>query len=499
MKTMKKLLVLLAFMLPVLGFAQTGSSCAHPYYIYPATSCNNNSGAQYAGGMQCPTGDCSAYVTAAGSSGGLNPSCTTDNETTQNVVWLAVTATSTSFTINNGSPYVGGGAAASNARDYVVYSGTCGSLTQIYCSTIAANSSGTVTGLTAGQMYYVMVSPASTNTTANATNVCITSGVGYMAPGNTCATYQSLTTNVTYTYTNAGATANGPICSGSVENDVWYRWCAPSTWTTGQQAYLSVYDQVCNSTLGLQLSVWNTNTTCPTLASNPNVVCQNPGTLTQYYYQWTAVANQCYYITLDGFAGTACRYNITVGSLIVLPIELLSFDANIVAKGVNLKWVTATETNNDYFTLERSVDGFDFSEIGKVQGSGNSTELKNYNFVDEEPVQGISYYRLKQTDFDGLFTYTDILPVRFSFNNKLFSVQPNPSKEKTDITYYANGRNTSTIRIYDMLGNIRKEIEKDDVQGINKVHVDVSNFAKGMYFITLENGTDNLKLRFIKD
>lgn len=495
---MKKIL-LLFLLFPFLAIGQTGSSCANPYYIYPATSCSNNCGAQLCGNMQCPTGDCSSYVNAAGSSGGLNPACTSDNETTQNVIWLAVTATSTSFTINNGSPYVGGGAAAANTRDYVVYSGTCASLTQRSCATVAGNSSSTVTGLTAGQVYYIMVSPSSLNTTANATNVCITSGVGYVAPGNTCATAVSLSTNVTYTYNNAGATANGPICSGSVENDVWYQWCAPSNWPAGQIAYVSVYNQVCNTTQGLQLSVWNTNTTCPTSSANATVVCQNPGTLTQYYYQWTAVANQCYIITLDGFAGTACQYNITVGSIIVLPIELLIFDSKLVENGVKLFWSTASEVNNDFFTLEKSTDGFDFHEIGFVRGSGNTTELKNYSFIDDNPSQGLSFYRLKQTDYDGVFTYSDIIPVKFTFNDKLFTVQPNPAKEKTEISYFSNGVNSSNIKFTDMQGRTRKEIERDDKEGLNKFNVDISNFAKGMYFITLDNGTDHLKIRFIKD
>lgn len=498
MKTLR-LFTILLLTLCVRSLAQTGSSCANPYYIYPASSCSNNCGPQYCGNMQCPTGDCSAFVTAAGSSGGLNPACTSDNETTQNVIWLKVRATTTSFTINNGSPYVGAGAAAANTKDYTVYSGSCGSLTQIACYTISPNSSQTVTGLTAGQDYMIMASPASTNTTANATSVCITSTVAYSAPGNTCATAQSLTTNVTYTYTNAGSPASGPICSGSVENDVWYRWCAPSNWPAGQTAYLSVYNQVCNSTQGLQLSVWGTGSTCPASSASTNIHCQNPGTLTQYYYSWTAVANTCYYITVDGFAGTACQYNLTVGSIIVLPIELLSFDSKTTDDGVKLLWETATEVNNDYFTLEKSVNGSDFMEIGKVKGAGNSSKLVNYEWTDEQPSQGISYYRLKQTDFDGLFTYSDIIPVKFSHNKKHFAVAPNPAKDKTEISYYSDGMNEVTIKFIDAHGRIRKEVSKEDPEGVNRISIDVSNFEKGVYYLSMDIGSDHLKQKFVKD
>jgi hypothetical protein len=495
-KTLTLILILFSF-LP--SFSQVGSSCSDPYLIYPATTCNNTCGAQYCGNMQCPTANCSAYVTAAGSSGGLNPSCSSDNETTQSVIWMQVTATASSFTINNGSPYVGAGAANANMRDYVVYSGTCGSLTQIYCGTVGANSAASITGLTAGQTYYIMASPASGNTTATATNTCITSTVGYAAPGNACASAVNLNTNVTYTYTNAGSTANGPICSGSVENDTWYRWCAPANWPAGQQAYISVYDQVCNGPQGLQLSVWDSASSCPTSASSPSVICQNPGALTQYYYQWTAVANRCYYVTLDGYAGTACVFNITIGSIIVLPVELLNFTVVAKSDHVDLNWATASEINNEYFIVEKSRNGFDFIPVSKLDGAGNSTEILNYYTQDEEPWNGISYYRLKQTDFDGQFSYSDIVPVKFSDAKNLFVVQPNPSIDKSEAVFSSSANGVSTLRILDSYGRLLINTEINTHEGINRFQFDISSFAKGVYFVTLENEAEVSKLRIIKE
>ncbi|MFM7727623.1 MAG: hypothetical protein ACKO7B_13035, partial [Flavobacteriales bacterium] len=183
--------LLLAFILLVCSYAngQTGTSPTTPYIIYPATTCGNNCGAQLCGNMQCPTGDCGGSVSGTGSSAGFDPACSADDERlTNNVIWLRVYATTTSFTINNGSPYVGGGAANANKRDYAVYSGTPGSLSQIACGAVAANSSAVVNSLTTGSYYYVMISPPAGYQNAVLTSICFTAPVGYVAPGNTCAT-----------------------------------------------------------------------------------------------------------------------------------------------------------------------------------------------------------------------------------------------------------------------------------------------------------------------
>src|SRR5690606_38659659 len=103
----------------------------------------------------------------------------------------------------------------------------------------------------------------------------------------------------------------------------------------------------------------------------------------------------------------------------VLPIQLLSFTAKpIDNKEVLTQWTTATETNNDFFTVERSVDALNFKEIGTVNGAGNSNNAIKYRFSDKNPFAGTSYYRLKQTDFDGKFSYSEIESV-FISNSRL--------------------------------------------------------------------------------
>lgn len=116
------------------------------------------------------------------------------------------------------------------------------------------------------------------------------------------------------------------------------------------------------------------------------------------------------------------------GGLNPLPIELVNFQAISDNDVVNLDWTTMSEINNDYFTIERSADGVSFEEIAEIDGAGNSITRRDYHTIDKKPVVGANYYRLKQTDFDGAFTYSQIIVVNFGMEEILtVSTYPNPS------------------------------------------------------------------------
>ncbi|GDX52629.1 hypothetical protein LBMAG27_16760 [Bacteroidota bacterium] len=110
-----------------------------------------------------------------------------------------------------------------------------------------------------------------------------------------------------------------------------------------------------------------------------------------------------------------------------LPLELLSFNAELNNNVVDLTWTTASEHNSDYFTIERSYDGIHFTELMKAKAAGNSTNELNYSTVDEHPLLGVSYYRLKQTDFDGSYKYSQIDQVNYLLTNFNFTIIPNPT------------------------------------------------------------------------
>jgi len=144
-------------------------------------------------------------------------------------------------------------------------------------------------------------------------------------------------------------------------------------------------------------------------------------------------------VTSVNGAGTSGRVTFsekvfTLGAVspeIPLPVELLSFNANEIEFEVILNWITASELNNDYFEVERSVDGLEFTVIGEISGYGTTTEAQQYEFIDSNPEYGINYYRLRQVDFDGQYAYSWIVKAIVNelgeedFNVTLY---PNPTK-----------------------------------------------------------------------
>lgn len=109
-----------------------------------------------------------------------------------------------------------------------------------------------------------------------------------------------------------------------------------------------------------------------------------------------------------------------------LPIQLLRFTAKPEVDRVKLEWVTATEINNDFFTIERSLDGKTFQIVAEQDGAGNSNSIRKYTGYDLDPVNGVSFYRLKQTDFDGSYTHSSWQKVEFEKSNE-FSLEMIPS------------------------------------------------------------------------
>lgn len=135
---------------------------------------------------------------------------------------------------------------------------------------------------------------------------------------------------------------------------------------------------------------------------------------------------------------------IEVCQVTTLPVELVSFSAKAVENRVEIEWVTASERNNDYFTIERSKDGIDFEEVARVDGAGNSTSTLYYQSVDFNPYQGTSYYRLKQTDFDGQTKTFEAVSVNIQDLDML--VWPNPASSNDRINCSGN------FEVFDMSG-----------------------------------------------
>jgi hypothetical protein len=163
-----------------------------------------------------------------------------------------------------------------------------------------------------------------------------------------------------------------------------------------------------------------------------------------------------------------------------LPVELLFFNAKAQGPSVLLTWSTATEINNQDFTIERSPNKTDWVAIGVVKGAGNSTAKLDYQFMDEKAKPGLQYYRLRQTDFDGAIKYSEVVSIDREKGNEI-TVHPNPSSNS--FTVVSDKENSiQQIRLVTVLGSsIPISITKNEA-GLN---VDPGEIASGIYFIQL--------------
>jgi hypothetical protein len=186
----------------------------------------------------------------------------------------------------------------------------------------------------------------------------------------------------------------------------------------------------------------------------------------------------------------------TLTSLISpLPIKLLDFEANAMEKKVRLDWITASEINNDYFTVEKSIDNKEFFEVGKIAGSGTTSTTHDYFLDDPNPVMGISYYRLRQTDFDGTFTYSKTIAVNYKKQFSKYTIFPNPAN---DIAYIVSGAGINPeIIIRDAQGKLIREFYPENSNPL--VPVELSELKQGIYFIELKTDFDSQFLKLIKN
>ncbi|MEP5613923.1 MAG: LamG-like jellyroll fold domain-containing protein, partial [Cyclobacteriaceae bacterium] len=174
-----------------------------------------------------------------------------------------------------------------------------------------------------------------------------------------------------------------------------------------------------------------------------------------------------------------------------LPIELLSFSVTAQDSHVNIKWSTATETNNDYFSLYQSTDGISFSEIGRISGAGNSSQLLNYAWKDLNPSTGINYYYLRQTDFDGAFENFDIKSATIERSDVVdlaLTIYPNPASGTFHLIGSGFGSDQEVlVSISDMTGKvIFSKIENSEVDGTLQVQHSLRK-SSGIYFINMES------------
>ncbi len=379
-----------------------------------------------------------------------------------------------------------------------------GTATQVGCGVYNGTSYASLSAcsLVAGQTYYVMVDNYGDvgTYTLNIQQAISNDLVTTPAVVNSCGTtFTSSTIGATNCGDGSGSTlgnnldnnaGTGGFGSGgdvgfSVENSSWYVFCngsgAVATYTVTMTNLGG-----CTGPNGIQFAAFTGTTTSLSLQSGGttgmNILSGNSFTSSVI----SLANNACAYIVVDGFAGTNCNYGLSVAAAPVcqlLKVDIFSFSALQKDDIIELTWATASEMNNDFYTIERSEDGINFKEIEKVKGAGISSNVLFYSSKDSNPLNGISYYRLKQTDFNGKHTYSKISSVEFENTKNLkFEIVPNPNMDNviSNIVLSAIPNNAVSIEITDAQGVVLYEVSKKTES--NKIEIP-NSFSKGIYFV----------------
>ena len=229
------------------------------------------------------------------------------------------------------------------------------------------------------------------------------------------------------------------------------------------------------------------------------VPCKSPGNLIEFLPSVLEIDR--FPLTFSGINSSNAVFNIQLFladtttlcpvTPAILPVEFLSFTAKEVSENiVQLKWETASETNNDYFITEKSNDGINFSKIGIVDGSGNSTINHSYSFLDKKnEQQSLTYYRLQQIDYDGTENTSPIITL---YNHKdginIMSSVVDYNSQTINLYYKASSFDKIIIKLTDITGRVFYQTTSSAEKGIQSIKLEVNDLSKGIYLLSIYDG-----------
>lgn len=270
---------------------------------------------------------------------------------------------------------------------------------------------------------------------------------------------------------------------------VYLRMQFPSAVTAGTPVYAIVEDQNEQALTSLLMasirltSYMNSSSNNDTRNSSQYTIQPYSGTQYIIGFAPSVAFNTLEVRMVGGIAGAlnALRVYAAFYSTSPLPVEIVYFNASPSDNDVTLRWTTATETNNDHFTIERSHDGMSFDDIGIVEGAGNSVFNKDYLYEDKNVDEGTWYYRLKQTDLNGDCSYSNIAAVLVRGKEKTSGLYPNPCEDQTfyiDIT-----EDDSEVQVITMSGE--KLYSQYVPTGCTHAVCLPKKMEKGIYFVSI--------------
>ena len=360
-----------------------------------------------------------------------------------------------------------------------------------------------LTGLTVGNTYIIRVHSYSSTVPSQANagfNICV---IGPEPPTNTsCASMAPICSDTPIAFLAASGGSEADIidptnnygCLTNSPNPTWF-------YMEIDTAGVVAIDITANSDVDFALwgpysNLTNAQAACGSLPAP--IDCSYSTSATEQA-NTNAIAGDVYVLLVTNYADVSQSINLnSAGSntastncAIVLPITLTSFNGNNIGNKNILNWTTSSEINNDYFSIEDSKNSIDFNEIGRVIGAGNSNQLLTYKFEDEQPLADVTYYRLKQVDFDGQFEYSKIIAIKTA-KDFTVNIYPNPSKKDLYFDISSTKEETVTIIYTDIIGNTFKEFVQI-AKGANTYQAnEFNNLSKGIYFVRIMSENNDI-------
>lgn len=187
-------------------------------------------------------------------------------------------------------------------------------------------------------------------------------------------------------------------------------------------------------------------------------------------------------------------------SACALPVEFVGLNAKYVNDNINLYWQTETEVNSDFFEVQRSDDGISFETIGTIEAAGNASQRRTYYMVDENPLDGVNFYRIKEVDFDGKSQLSDVVMVNTESGAAIdiTGMFPNPTNGIVRLDLLNNTSNEVVVKVINLAGSkvMMETIVEEDVFS---VEMDITELPEGVYFVTANNGERTVTRKLIKE
>lgn len=460
--------------------AQTGASCATA--INTGTPNGTSTCFTQSNGTTGSTAGCTG--SGYGGSGGVTyfKFCTN------------ASASCVAFDVTNGT--------ASGNYEFTIFDAACSYVSgSIACGGVAGTGKEFTTagiGLAANTCYYLRVWSGN----AGSLTICTSTAV---SSNDLCGAPQQIsTTALAGTNLCATASATDPppaqFGAGSLENNIWYSFTTNTLCVSPCTVVVSISNISCvGGGSGFQIGYWSgsctgTSTTSLTYLGNTT---GSGGTVTTTITGLSP--GQKITIGIDGNAGANCTFSISASNTQPLPVDLIYFYGYQIEKSNYLEWASLSETNVDYFLIEKSSDGENFTELGRVKAVGNSTSKKVYSLIDENVKEEYTYYRLISVDIDKSSKVFKLVSINNPNLHKLFNVFPNPGSSSISVIFdERNIMSNKILVIYDFKGNRVKEISIDNTYDINKV--DISDLKNGIYNINyITDSGDFQSLKFVKE